>query len=129
MPGEQEHHISSVPFFFFITYKILTCERTLISALQALRKHRRICNTTPIKLRLYTLSKSFIKYPQISYTFYFINAILNPSQMYCSHSMTASFILSVFIHSKKSGISPHFSTITTTYLQRRTHDLTHKSIF
>ena len=31
MPGEQEHHISSVPFFFFITYKILTCERTLIS--------------------------------------------------------------------------------------------------
>ena len=32
MPGEQEHHISSVPFFFFITYKILTCERTLISA-------------------------------------------------------------------------------------------------
>ena len=32
MPGEQEHHISSVPFFFFITYKILTCERALISA-------------------------------------------------------------------------------------------------
>ena len=32
MPGEQEHHISSVPFFFFITYKILTCEGTLISA-------------------------------------------------------------------------------------------------
>ena len=32
MPGEQEHHISSVPFFFFITYKIPTCERTLISA-------------------------------------------------------------------------------------------------
>ena len=49
--------------------------------------------------------------------------------MYCSHSMTASFILSVFIHSKKSGISPHFSTIITTYLRRRTHDLTHKSIF
>ena len=75
------------------------------------------------------ISKSFIKYQQISYTFYFINAILNPSQMYCSHSMTASFILSVFIHSKKSGISPHFSTIITTYLRRRTHDLTHKSIF
>ena len=32
MPGEQEHHISSVPFFFFITYKIMTCERTLIAA-------------------------------------------------------------------------------------------------
>ena len=32
MPGEQEHHISSVPFFFFITYKIPTCERMLISA-------------------------------------------------------------------------------------------------
>ena len=32
MPGEQEHHISSVPFFFFITYKIMTCERTLIHA-------------------------------------------------------------------------------------------------
>ena len=32
MPGEQEHHISSIPFFFFITYKILTCERALISA-------------------------------------------------------------------------------------------------
>ena len=29
MPGEQEHHISSIPFFFFITYKILTCERRL----------------------------------------------------------------------------------------------------
>ena len=29
MPGEQEHHISSVPFFFFITYKFLTCERRL----------------------------------------------------------------------------------------------------
>ncbi len=82
-----------------------------------------------VKLLLYSLSKSFIKYQQISYTFYFINAILNPSQMYCSHSMTASFILSVFIHSKKSGISPHFSTIITTYLRRRTHDLTHKSIF
>ena len=88
-----------------------------------------ISGSSQVKLRLYTLSKSFIKYPQITYTFYFINAILNPSQMYCSHSMTASFILSVFIHSKKSGISPHFSTITTTYLQRRTHDLTHKFIF
>ena len=32
MPGEQEHHISSIPFFFFITYKILTCERALIFA-------------------------------------------------------------------------------------------------
>ena len=40
--------------------------------------------------------------------------------MYCSHSMTASFILSVFIHSKKSGISPHFSTIITTYLSFET---------
>ena len=51
MPSEQKHNISFIPFFFFITYKILTCERTLISALQALRKHHRICNTTPIKLR------------------------------------------------------------------------------
>ena len=32
MPGEQEHHISSVPFFFSYTDKITTCERTLISA-------------------------------------------------------------------------------------------------
>ena len=32
MPGEQEHHISSVPFFFSYTYKIKTCERTLIAA-------------------------------------------------------------------------------------------------
>ena len=71
----------------------------------------------------------FDRHGKLAYTFYFINAILNPSQMYCSHSMTASFILSVFIHSKKSGISPHFSTIITTYLRRRTHDLTHKSIF
>ena len=77
----------------------------------------------------YTRFLKVYKYQQIAYTFYFINAILNPSQMYCSHSMTASFILSVFIHSKKSGISPHFSTIITTYLRRRTHDLTHKSIF
>ena len=46
MPGEQEHHISSVPFFFFITYKILTCERALISALHNLRKHHKICNIT-----------------------------------------------------------------------------------
>jgi len=34
--------------------------------------------------------------------------------------MTASFILSVFIHSKKSGISPHFSTIITTNLSFET---------
>ena len=38
MPGEQEHHISSVPFFFFITYKITTCERTLIHAPSAPEK-------------------------------------------------------------------------------------------
>ena len=49
MPGEQEHHISSVPFFFFITYKIMTCERTLIAALQILRKHHKICDTTLMK--------------------------------------------------------------------------------
>ena len=48
---EQKHNISFIPFFFFITYKILTCVRTLISALQALRKHYRICSTTPVKLR------------------------------------------------------------------------------
>ena len=50
MPGEQEHHISSVPFFFFITYKILTCERALISALHNLRKHHKICDTTSMKI-------------------------------------------------------------------------------
>ena len=38
MPGDQEHHISSVPFFFFITYKITTCERTLIHAPSAPEK-------------------------------------------------------------------------------------------
>ena len=32
MSSEQKHHISFISFFFFITYKILTCERTLISA-------------------------------------------------------------------------------------------------
>ena len=32
MPGEQKHNISFIPFFFFLTYKILTCERALISA-------------------------------------------------------------------------------------------------
>ena len=51
MPGEQEHHISSVPFFFSYTYKITTCERTLISAPHNLRKHCRICDTTSVKLR------------------------------------------------------------------------------
>ena len=50
MPGEQEHHISSVPFFFFITYKILTCERALISALQTLGKHHKICCFTFMKI-------------------------------------------------------------------------------
>ena len=30
----------------------MTCERTLISALQTLRKHCRICGTTSVKLRL-----------------------------------------------------------------------------
>ena len=29
MPGEQKHNISFIPFFFFITYKFLTCERRL----------------------------------------------------------------------------------------------------
>ena len=37
-------------FSFSLTYKILTCERTLISALHTLRKHHKICNTTSIKL-------------------------------------------------------------------------------
>ena len=37
--------------FLFHYIKWLPCERTLISALQALRKHHRICDTTPIKLR------------------------------------------------------------------------------
>ena len=32
MSSEQKHHISFISFFFFITYKILTCERTLIFA-------------------------------------------------------------------------------------------------
>ena len=54
MPGEQKHNISFIPFFFFITYKILTCERALISALQVLKKHHRICGTTSIKLRFTT---------------------------------------------------------------------------
>ena len=31
-------------FSFSLTYKILTCERTLISALHTLRKHHKICN-------------------------------------------------------------------------------------
>ena len=35
-----------IPFFFFITCKILTCERTLISALHTLRKHHKICCST-----------------------------------------------------------------------------------
>ena len=38
--------------FLFHYIKWLPCERTLISALQALRKHYRICDTTSIKLRL-----------------------------------------------------------------------------
>ena len=38
-------------FSFSLTYKILTCGRTLISALQALGKHHRICGTTSVKLR------------------------------------------------------------------------------
>ena len=29
MSSEQKHNISFIPFFFFITYKILTCERRL----------------------------------------------------------------------------------------------------
>ncbi len=29
MSSEQKHNISFIPFFFFITYKILTCERHL----------------------------------------------------------------------------------------------------
>ena len=36
MSSEQKHHISFISFFFFITYKILTCGRTLISALHNL---------------------------------------------------------------------------------------------
>ena len=37
----------------FLSFTLrMTCERTLISALQALRKHYRICDTTSIKLRL-----------------------------------------------------------------------------
>ena len=46
MPGEQEHHISSIPFFFFITYKILTCERRLYLPFHNLQKHHKICNIT-----------------------------------------------------------------------------------
>ncbi|WP_215679528.1 hypothetical protein, partial [Roseburia inulinivorans] len=46
MSSEQKHNISFMPFFFFITYKILTCERTLISALHALGKHHKICCST-----------------------------------------------------------------------------------
>ena len=38
--------------FLFITYKILTCERTLISALHTLKTHDKICDTTLVKLRL-----------------------------------------------------------------------------
>ena len=38
--------------FLFHYIKWLPCERTLISALQALKKHHRICDTTFVKLRL-----------------------------------------------------------------------------
>ena len=44
MPGEQEHHISSVPFFFSQTYKITTCERTIIHAQLPYELHHKICN-------------------------------------------------------------------------------------
>ena len=51
LPGEQEHHISSVPFFFFITYKITTCERTLIHAPSAPEKATtKSATTTLMKL-------------------------------------------------------------------------------
>ena len=44
---------------FFITYKITTCERTLIAALQILRKHHKICNSASFKLRGYFTNKDF----------------------------------------------------------------------
>ena len=50
MSSEQKHNISFIPFFFFITYKITTCERTLIAVLQILRKHHKICGTASFKL-------------------------------------------------------------------------------
>ena len=59
MSSEQKHNISFMPFFFFITYKITTCERTLIAALQILRKHHKICGTMPGKLRGYFTNKDF----------------------------------------------------------------------
>ena len=52
--GSRRKSYLSAPFFFFITYKITTCERTLIAALQILRKHHRICDTTPCVQRSWT---------------------------------------------------------------------------
>ena len=46
MPGEQEHHISSVPFFFHKLYKITTCERALYLPHQPIK--------APQNLRHYT---------------------------------------------------------------------------
>ena len=56
MSSEQKHNILFIPFFFSSTYKITTCERTLISALHALGKHHKICDTMLVKLRFIILT-------------------------------------------------------------------------
>ena len=43
MPGEQEHHISSVPFFFHLRYERLVRGRLYIPN-QRYELHHRICN-------------------------------------------------------------------------------------